>query len=126
MRGVSTIVRCGAAISRIGCQNRAIIVILRDHTLKILAKAFWRIILPLIAALILATVRMLDLYGRSNGLGLTGGSLIVDGVIFLALIGVSFRNTLKWGKEAEDYEECLKEEEEIEKERRRRSSWRTR
>jgi hypothetical protein len=92
--------------------------------LKILTKAFWRIILPLLGALILASVRILGLYGRPprSSVG-SGAGLIIDGIIFLALVVVSLRNTLKWGKEAEGYEECLKEEEEIEKERRRRSSW---
>ena len=108
-----------------GFRIPAIIVILRGTILKIVAKAFWRIILPLIGAVVLATIRMLDLYGRSR-IGPKGGGLILDSVVFLGLLAVSLRNSLRWAKEAEDYEKCLKEEEEIEKERRRRSSWTTR
>jgi len=47
-------------------------------------------------------------------------------VIFCASFGTAFRNSLHWGKEAEDFESHLKEADEFEKERRRRASWRER
>jgi hypothetical protein len=108
-----------------------------EVALRIFAKVFWRVILPLILAIALATVRMLDLYGRSarhfgGGPGLYPFPsfavifVVIEAAVFLVLVGVSLRNTLKWAKEAEDYEECLREEERTESERRRSSSWITR
>jgi hypothetical protein len=49
--------------------------------------------------------------------------LYVSVALFIACLVVALRNTLQWGKEAEEYETDLEEADEIEKERRRRSSW---
>lgn len=43
--------------------------------------------------------------------------------LFYILFGIRLRNTLRWAKEAEEYEVHLKEADEIEKECRRRSAW---
>jgi uncharacterized membrane protein len=42
---------------------------------------------------------------------------------FVVCLVVALWNTLRWSKEAEVYESELKEADEIEKERRRRSEW---
>ena len=48
--------------------------------------------------------------------------LFVDVAFFAGCLIVGLWNALRWGKEAEEYEADLKEADEIEKERRRKSS----
>lgn len=94
--------------------------------LNILSKIFWRLVLPIVLALLFAIAWMLEFTGRaSRSLG-GGGSIVglyVNAALFLACVVVGLWNTLRWGKEAEEFETELKEADEIEKERRRKSSW---
>lgn len=91
---------------------------------KIVSKAFWRIILPFVLALVLAIVQIMEIEGRLRTDFFLGGvSLYGVAVLFCIFFGIAFRNTLRWAKEAEEYESSLREAAEIEKERRRRSTW---
>ena len=97
--------------------------------MKLLAKFFWRIVLPFLLALATAIWEFLPA-SRSGGF-LAGASdlerhlmLGLYAAIFCASFGIAFRNSLRWGKEAEGYESHLKDADAIEKERRRRSRWR--
>jgi hypothetical protein len=98
--------------------------------MKLLAKFFWRIVLPFLLALATAIWEFLPSSGAGRGIPSGGSDLahhVVAGLyaaIFCASFGIAFRNSLRWGKEAEGYESHLKDADEIEKERRRRSSWR--
>jgi hypothetical protein len=98
----------------------------RAAAVKLLAKLFWRIIVPFCLALILTAI---EVFGRPGGRGAPSPSwashVLACMYILLAVVSfaIAFRNTLLWGKEAEEFESELKEADEIEKERRRRSSW---
>lgn len=96
--------------------------------MKLLAKLFWRIILPFFLALVLTFI---ELFGRPGG---GGGATAPDDwsryvilclytLLALASFATGLRNTLSWGKEAEEFESHLKEADEFEKERRRRANW---
>jgi hypothetical protein len=96
-------------------------------------KLFWRVILPLFLALLLAIASWLELEGLGARARVPSGpvhgdmGLVLAGLsaaLFVYLFIVALRNTLKWGKEAEDYQADLKEAEEIEKLRRARAHWR--
>ncbi|HET9365136.1 MAG TPA: hypothetical protein VFP71_09035 [Candidatus Angelobacter sp.] len=84
--------------------------------------------MPLLLALILTTI---EIFGRPGGRGSeihlhSWASYIFVGLYTLLAIvsfAIAFRNTLRWGKEAEEFESELKEADKIEKERRRRASW---
>jgi hypothetical protein len=102
--------------------------------LKILSKIFWRLVVPFVFAFILAIAWMLEFTGHTqSGFFRTGGSIVdplpyhiglyASAALFLGCLVVGLWNTLRWGKEAEEYEADLKEADEIEKERRRKSSW---
>jgi uncharacterized membrane protein len=96
-----------------------------------LTKLFWRIILPFCLALILTAIEIIGRPGTRVGGG--GGThfhnwaseVLAYLFILLAVTSfvIAFRNTLRWGKEAEEFESELKEADEIEKERRRRADW---
>ena len=91
---------------------------------RIVGKIFWRIILPFILALVIAIVTVMDMNGRVRMRFLGGGgSLDGAAVLFCVLLAINFWRTLRWGKEAEDFESHLKDAEEIERERQRRSNW---
>lgn len=101
--------------------------------IKLLSFLFWRILLPFVLALLLTFA---GLMGTGGGAGILGdnwpGSPVHDAwnhyfyLLFAVFIVVMFVNelriTLKWGKEAEEFETELKEADEIEEERRRRAS----
>jgi len=93
---------------------------------RILAKLFWRIILPFILAAVIAVIEVMEASGRAR-VGFSGGGgggfVYVTVALFCVLVGISFWNTLRWGKEAEDFESHLNDADEIERERRRRSNW---
>ena len=87
-------------------------------------KAFWRIMLPSVLALVMAIAGVLEAEGRlRQGFFPARGSLYGTAILFSVLFGVSLWNTIHWGKEAEEYESNLKEADQIEKDRRRRSNW---
>ena len=69
---------------------------------RILAKLFWRIILPFILALVIAIVAVMEASGRFR-LGYSGsggvGFFYVTVALFCALVGLAFWRTLHWGKE---------------------------
>lgn len=96
--------------------------------MRLLSKLFWRIILPFCLALTLTAIEIL---GRSGGRGSGihfhnwASEVLAYLSILLAVISfaIAFRNALRWGKEAEEFESELKEADEIEKERRRRADW---
>ena len=96
--------------------------------MRLLAKFFWRIVLPFLLALATAIWEFLPA-SRGGGILNVGNDLehgVVIGLyaaIFCASFGIAFRNSLRWGKEAEGYESHLKDADAIEKERRRRSRW---
>ena len=93
---------------------------------KILSKIFWRIILPFILALVIAIAAVMEASGRfrwgSSGGG-GAGFFYVTVALFCVLVGLAFWRTLRWGKEAEDFESHMKDADEIEGERRRLSNW---
>jgi hypothetical protein len=101
------------------------------NMVRILAKLFWRIILPFILALVITIVTVMELNGRLHfGFFRAGGSpfrgagfLYGSAVLFCILLGVVFWRTLRWGKEAEDFESHLKDADAVERERRRRARW---
>ena len=99
--------------------------------MKLLSKLFWRIIMPLLLALVLTFVGLLGAGGGAGSL-LHGHSMRFYGniwhrnlylftfAIFLIVVFANeLRITLKWGKEAEEFESELKEDE-VEEEHRRR------
>jgi hypothetical protein len=90
---------------------------------KILSKAFFRIILPFVLAILLGTAELLEMEGRvrTNFFRPSLGMLAIP--LFLVFLGIALRNTFRWSKEAEEYESDLKEAAEFERERRRRSTW---
>lgn len=98
--------------------------------MKILAKFFWRIVLPFLLALATAIWEFLSSRGGGRG-GVPSGSSDLErhlmaglyAAIFCMSFGIAFRNSLRWGKEAEEYESRLKEADEVERERQRRSNW---
>jgi hypothetical protein len=91
---------------------------------RIVGKLFWRIILPFILALVIAIVGVMDMNGRIRmGFFGGGGSLYGIAALFCVLLAISFWRTLGWGKEAEDFESHLKDAEEVERDRQRRSNW---
>ncbi len=100
---------------------------------SVISRLFWRIILPFILALVIALSQMMEMLGRRGGGGgfpSDSGSLLWAHISFCILVisfcvffGIALRNTLHWGKEAEEFECELKEADEIEKERRRRANW---
>ena len=81
--------------------------------------------MPLLMTLVLTTI---EIFGRPGGRGSgihlhSWASYIFVGLYTLLAIvsfAIAFRNTLRWGKEAEEFESELKEADKIEKERRRR------
>jgi hypothetical protein len=81
---------------------------------RILAKFFWRIILPFILALLIAAVAVMEASGRVRG-GFSGGGgggslfhgvgfLYITAALFCEMVGLAFWRTLRWGKEAEEFE----------------------
>lgn len=90
----------------------------------ILSKLFWRIVLPFVLAFLLAIAQVMEIEGRLQmSFFPDRGSLYTTIPLFCILFGIGLRNTLRWAKEAEEYEVHLKEADEIEKKRRRRSAW---
>jgi low affinity Fe/Cu permease len=89
------------------------------------SRLFWRIILPFVLAFAQAIVWVL--FGRIPTFGISPRSsninVYVSAATFVVCLVVALWNTLRWGKEAETFESEIKEEDEIEKERRRRSEW---
>jgi len=99
--------------------------------MKFFAKFFWRIVLPFLVAFAIAIVELLEGSRGGSSPGSNSGfehyiALCLYAVIFCVSFGFAFKNSLRWGKEAEEYESHLKEADEFEKERRRRSGWRER
>jgi len=94
---------------------------------KLLKKLFWRIIFPVALALVSAVVELLSKpWGRGlelphNWLGYSIALLYL--VIPLVFFALALRNALRWAKESEGFELRLKDADQFEKERRRRSSW---
>lgn len=95
--------------------------------MKLLAKLFWRIIMPFCLALILTAIEIFGRPGGGSGIHSHNWASEVLACLYILLAIISFatafRNTLRWGKEAEGFESALKEADEIEKERRRRANW---
>jgi len=95
--------------------------------LKILSKIFWRLVLPVLLGFMYAFAWLLKSASRTPGdFWLFSAYLpreTIDYSPFCNPVGVSVWNTLRWGKEAERFETDLQEAAEMEKERRRRSSW---
>jgi len=98
--------------------------------LQFLAKIFWRLILPILVGFMYAIAWMLGSLRRGPGdswfLPIPSAYLpreTIDYSLFHHPVGVRMWNTLRWGKEAEEFETNLLEAHEIEKERRRRSLW---
>jgi hypothetical protein len=90
-----------------------------DNGLKI----FWRFIVPLVLAILLAAGLTLGFMERSSVWWpnrpwyLQRGYLYLAAAIFVALFIASLWKTLRWGKESEEYAELLKEEADEEKRR---------
>jgi hypothetical protein len=98
--------------------------------LQYLAKIFWRLILPILLGFMYAIAWMLKSTSRTPGdfwfLYIPSTYLpreTIDYSSFHNPVGVSVWNTLRWGKEAEEFETHLAEADAIEKDRRRRSAW---
>jgi hypothetical protein len=93
---------------------------------RILARLFWRIILPFLLALLIAAITVMEASGRFR-VGFSGGGgigfLLCTVALFCLPVGIAFWNTLRWGKEAEEFESHLKDAGEIERERQRRKKW---
>lgn len=91
-----------------------------------MAKLFWRIILPFLLALLIAAITVMEASGRFR-VGHSGvggiGFLYCTVALFCLLVGISFWSTLRWGKEAEEFESHLKDAGKIERERHRRKKW---
>jgi hypothetical protein len=89
------------------------------------SRLFWRIILPFVVAFAQAIVWVL--FGRIPTFGISPRSpnisVYVSAATFVVCLVVALWNTLGWGKEAEDFESHLKDAEEVERERQRRSNW---
>lgn len=89
------------------------------------SRLFWRIILPFVVAFAQAIVWVL--FGRIPTFGIAArapnSSVYVSAATFVVCLIVALWNTLRWGKEAEDFESHLKDAEEVERERQRRSNW---
>jgi hypothetical protein len=90
-------------------------------------KIFWRLILPVILAAVLAVGLTFEVIGRGSGrfhgfgppwFRGVGGVYLMGG-IFVFFLVASLWKTLHWGKESEEYAELLKEEEADEEKRRR-------
>ena len=94
-----------------------------SNTLKI----FWRLILPLVLAVVLAAGPTLaGLMGRRvwwRSWWLQRDHLYLGAGIFVVLFVTSLWRTLTWGKESEEYAELLKEEDEEAKRRRQDDSF---
>jgi hypothetical protein len=95
---------------------------------SIIFRLFWRILLPFVLALVIAVMQMMEMDGRGGGGGHSSIFdrrllLCIDLIFFCVLFGTALWNTLRWGKEAEEFESELKEAGETEKERRRRANW---
>ena len=92
---------------------------------SIWARLFWKIVLPF--ALAFAQAMVWVLFGRLPTFGFSyrspSVSVYVSAATFVVCLVVALWNTLRWSKEAEVYESELKEADEIEKERHRRSEW---
>ena len=103
--------------------------------MKVLSFLFWRILLPFVLALLLTLAGLMATGGGAGVFGGYGpGSPLHDArmsyfllcllAVFIIVMFVNeLRITLKWGKEAEEFETELKEADEMEEERRRRASW---
>ena len=98
--------------------------------MRFLTKIFWRFILPLILAALLTVIWLLDFAGRASRSFFGYGSglgwrifLFGDVAFFLIVFAIYLRITLNAAKEAEGYEERLKEAKRAEEEYRRRASW---
>jgi hypothetical protein len=79
-------------------------------------KIFWRLIVPFCLACALAVVGTLVLAGRPawwfpGYRPLSRVGLYVVAGVFVVLFVTSCRKTLLWGREAEEYETLLKEDE---------------
>jgi hypothetical protein len=98
---------------------------------RLLAKLFWRILVPFMLAAVLTFVGLLGSGGAAGSL-FRGHSMRFYGnirdrdlylCIFTLFLVVGFANelriTLGWGKEAEEFEAEVKEADEIEEERHR-------
>lgn len=78
-------------------------------------KIFWRIILPLCLGCLLAAAGTFALIGRSPQqiswyYWWWPDNLYMIAAVFAVLLVASCIKALRWGKEAEEYEELLKEE----------------
>jgi hypothetical protein len=85
-------------------------------------KIFWRLIVPLVLAILLAAGLTLGFMERSawwrtRPWYFQRGYLYIAAAIFVALFIASLWKTLHWGKESEEYAELLKEEADEEKRR---------
>ena len=90
--------------------------------MHLLSKLFFRLILPIVLALALSIWWILVSLGRRRGVfGSAGGRWpywhvdprivwIAAAAIFLMVFVVNLTKALKWGKEADEYAELLKEE----------------
>ena len=96
--------------------------------MKILAKLFWRIIVPLMLALLLTIAGFFEFSGGHSRSRFASDDLgqhvyfWVIGIVLVASFATVLRNTLTWGKEADEFESELKEADAIEEARRRRTS----
>ena len=82
--------------------------------IPLLARLFWRIILPLAAGLVILVIE--NIRQRRHTFFFSADDLAPTDEL-------ARKDIHKWGKEAEEFESRLKEADEIEKERRRRSEW---
>ena len=103
--------------------------------MKLLSWLFWRILLPFVLALGLTFIAIVEIGGGAGSFHGIGRSSLIHGhgwegrffiYVFAVFLIVTFANelrmTLKWGKEAEEFESELKEADAIEEERCQRTS----
>jgi hypothetical protein len=100
---------------------------------KLLSKLFWRIVMPLLLATVLTLVGLLAVSegagGHLHGRSMRFYGSIWDHNLYLWILGIflvvgcanELRITLRWGKEAEEFESDLKKQE-LEDEHCRRSN----
>jgi hypothetical protein len=87
-------------------------------------KIFWRLIVPLVLAILLAAGLTLGFMERSvwwptRPWYFQRGYPYIAAAIFVVLFVASLWKTLNWGKESEEYAELLKDEKADEEKRRR-------